>query len=551
MDASARTKYRNDKSLYVFNNGIQSTFSDNSHSVKREQPFIAPQRSAISMDRKNGIQLVYKSKIVDTATAPMSPCIFSLDEAVNMVLLDQLSYTAANNLGPTKSSRLNYIFMATVAQAYNWTTPILAGTHDNWNWSTHYRANAMDTYVFVINALVAVLPTLIPGYDVRKLIALEQASMGWTPDQQTAYVYNVQTTAHYQDWLTAWNTWYTTRNNDNNVAAAIPPTAAQLPNGSTALNPATTQNITAYPNPAKWTPLIVSGKTQKYLTYNWNDVISSCLTAQNETDIKAAAAPYFQVNRVADINSLVSTVTQLQDIHKVQAEFWAGGPYTASPPGIYMYIWMNYAVSTKFSETLGMNAYILSGLELATNLFEVGRVVWGLKKQYMEARPIQEIRNMYANSTIASYTGAPISGALWMPFQTANFVTPPFADFPSGHSAYGRAFANVMTGWFGPTIQPGTPTTAYRMGNILSPVFRTNQTNPSCTYIFPAGGSETQSGVPIAPITLSFATWDDMTMSSGLSRQYGGIHAMSAHDGSLAAADVLTPIVNTSWGFRA
>jgi hypothetical protein len=190
-------------------------------------------------------------------------------------------------------------------------------------------------------------------------------------------------------------------------------------------------------------------------------------------------------------------------------------------------------------------------LELAINLFEIGRVVWGLKKQYMEARPIQEIRNMYANSTISSYTGAPVSGALWMPFQTNNFITPPFADFPSGHSAFGRAFANVMTAWFGPTIQAGTPTTAYRMASILCPVFTTDQTNPACTYMFPAGTSQIQANVPASTITLSFATWDDMTMSSGLSRQYGGIHAMSAHEGSLASADILTPIVNTSWGFRA
>jgi len=440
--------------------------------------------------------------------------------------------------------------MATIAQAYNWTTPILSGIHDAWNWDTRHTANAMDAYVFVTHALVDVMPILIPRYDVRKLVALEQASMGWTPEQQTAYVYNVQSATRYQDWLTAWNAWYTARNNDNNVAAAVAPTAAQLPNGTTVLNPATTQTITDYPNPFQWTPLLVSGKTQKYLTYNWNNVTSSCLTSQNETDIKAAATPHYPANRADDINNLVSTVTNLHDIEKVQAEFWAAGPYTASPPGIYMYIWGNYAMCTKFANTRGIKAYILSGLELATNLFEVGRITWGLKKQYMESRPIQDIRNLYATSTIASYTGAPILGALWRPFQATNFITPPFADFPSGHSAFGRTFANIMTAWFGPNLPTDAPAIELSRMTLISPIFRQNQTNVPGQYLIPAGSSEIQSNVPATPILLSFATWNDMTISSGFSRQYGGIHAMSAHKGSIAAADVLTPLVNTAWGFR-
>ncbi len=68
----------------------------------------------------------------------------------------------------------------------------------------------------------------------------------------------------------------------------------------------------------------------------------------------------------------------------------------------------------------------------------------------------QAIRHMLRDTTVVSWrSGAPVPGTAWVPYQEPTVVTPPFPDFPSGHSHFSRAFANVMRKWFprvGPTL---------------------------------------------------------------------------------------------------
>jgi hypothetical protein len=477
---------------------------------------------------------------------------FALDELVNWLLIEQLTHCANNDLGPTKGGRANYIFFVTVAQAYNWVNPILTGTIDRWNWDTNYKLQtAKDIYVFVCHALIAVIPTILPTLNIQSIVLDEQRRMGWTAEQQTSYVYLIQQKTNFSLWLSNWNTWYSTRLNDGNVAASVPPTFSDLPNNSTILDPLQTQNISLYTNPSKWTPLLVQGRTQSWLTWNWENVSTTCLTDVHTSTIKSSATPFYPANRSLDIANLVSTVTQIGDSEKVQAEFWAGGPFTASPPGIFLYLWSHYTRASMVAQNLGMNSFILSGLELAVNLFEIGRICWGIKKTYAEARPIQDIRNLYASSTIKDFMGSTIRGNLWLPFQPANVVSPPFPDFTSGHSSFGQVFSNIMTAWFGTSI-PSLPSTTYlRMNTILSRTFVTDQSMPPGKFLFKAGSSEIQPGlIPATNNTLHWSDWSTMTTSAGFSRQYGGIHPMSAHSGAVATANSLVPIVNSVWRFR-
>jgi hypothetical protein len=186
--------------------------------------------------------------------------------------------------------------------------------------------------------------------------------------------------------------------------------------------------------------------------------------------------------------------------------------------------------------------FIFPGLDLTLHLFETGRIVWGLKKFHMQARPIQEIRRLYQGQSVKKYDGTDILGESWVPYQETNFVTPPFADFPSGHSAFSRSFANVMNDWFGAAID-----TSLRVNmediRLISPALL-SQTQKLGTFVFNAGASLIQNGiVPATSVALSWATWDSMAESAGLSRKYGGIHATSAHTGSVAAANSLHTFV--------
>ncbi len=89
----------------------------------------------------------------------------------------------------------------------------------------------------------------------------------------------------------------------------------------------------------------------------------------------------------------------------------------------------------------------------------------------------------------------------WVPFQDDNFVTPAFAAYVSGHSAFSRAGAEVLAELTGTEFFPGG------VGEVT---FDT-------TFLdFEKGPSE--------PVTLQWATYYDAADEAGISRLWGGIH---------------------------
>jgi len=89
----------------------------------------------------------------------------------------------------------------------------------------------------------------------------------------------------------------------------------------------------------------------------------------------------------------------------------------------------------------------------------------------------------------------------WMPYQQATFVTPAFAGFVSGHSAFSRAAAEILTRITGSEFFPG--------GLIEHPI--------------EPGWLEFEQG-PSQPMVLQWATYFDAADEAGKSRLYGGIH---------------------------
>jgi len=89
----------------------------------------------------------------------------------------------------------------------------------------------------------------------------------------------------------------------------------------------------------------------------------------------------------------------------------------------------------------------------------------------------------------------------WVPYQRPTFVTPAFAGYVSGHSAFSRAAAEVLAAATGSPYFPGG------LGE----------------WTIPAGALEFEAG-PVGPVTLQWATFYDAADQAGISRLYGGIH---------------------------
>jgi hypothetical protein len=448
-----------------------------------------------------------------------------------------LTGAAASNLGPTRSSRRYYLWFFAVATAYQWITSekVVNGTKDNWNWDIqHAFGTEREVCIWMLQALETIMSKMSIAYSapwdqVASTYILSASALD-------ALKGDVAGAAELSTWQGAYNTWWATRSADGSTEAAVPPTDGELPNGATRLDVSLTVDPATFPRPESWTPLKVGASSQKYMTYNWLNVTSPALTAGNQTSIAAAADSYYpsSAQRTTEIDEVVTITNGLTDTEKVIAEFWAGGPFTVSPPGMLLWMWKTYVAMKSIAPV----TVIWSGLDLALHLFETGRLVWGLKKSHMQARPIQEIRRLYRGQTVTKYDGTSIFGESWVPYQETNFVTPPFADFPSGHSAFSRSFANVMNMWFGMTIDSSMEASMTDI-SLISPAMK-SQTHPFGTFSFDTGASLIQPAVvPAQSVFLSWTTWDDLAESAGISRKYGGIHATSAHTGSVALANAL------------
>lgn len=498
---------------------------------------------------------------------PLQTFVFATQELV-------FNYIVSTNCGPTRASRFLYLWMNTVVGAYSWAqaTGRLTTVVDNWNWAIHYPlSNVGYVAAWMTQCLAYAMPLMFPGLvTAQQLYDLERSLRLWTPLEQAVQAGYVKDQGKFSLWQTAWTAWFALRQTDGHVAAQALPTFSQLPNGGLLLDPAEKQDITAYPKPYQWTPLVLNSIPKPYYTRTWENVRSVVLTTANGTAAKTAAAPFFpgpntpppippttnptvrqvELAEIVRKTGLLGIPDAFSDREKTKAEFWEGGPNTITPPGQFMWLWRQHALAFNVSQAKGQgyDALFYSGLDLAIHLFEMGRISWGIKLQYVEARPIQDIRRNYATTDISGWkttrdpsTGtllpaADVSGCLWLPYQNPNFVTPPFPDFISGHSSYSEVFALVMSGWFGPTIPLSSAIPNTNLP-IFSPIFQGAQTQPFGVFLVSPGTSRIQPGlVPDAPVTLSFTTYQEMAESAGLSRQWGGIHAESAHLGGQAAA---------------
>lgn len=498
----------------------------------------------------------YKVYLEDIITATAVPSVsntsISIIAQIFTALEDLLVYNASISLPPTKSARIAYLWFFTVASAYSWVTSgSITGTKDGWNWDTkNLLPDDTSIFVWMTQALVNTMSNFVPSYSSSLLLIQEQTTYNWTTQEHQDKIDQVKSQGNFSLWLSTWGTWYAGRQADGNVAAAAAPTDAQLPNGDTVLDVTTSQdftNATAYPNPRLWTPLKVGGVKKNFLTYGWGTVNSTGLTAGDETTVKTTANAFYlgtSAARDTEIANLLTLTSSLTDAQKATAEFWAGGSLTVSPPVMMVWFWKKYI------EVANPDIHIMiySGLELAINIFEGSRLTWALKWEKKEARPIQEIRRRYAGQTLTKYDGTTFDGSLWVPYQESNFVTPPFADFPSGHSTFSQAFANVMNAWFPSSI----PASIMNMADLylLSPMYTGlgPQTNSISVIAVKAGTSKIQTGVvPASDVSLTWSVWQDIADSAGVSRQYGGIHAVSAHLGGQAVANTAFPLIASRW----
>jgi membrane-associated phospholipid phosphatase len=169
------------------------------------------------------------------------------------------------------------------------------------------------------------------------------------------------------------------------------------------------------------------------------------------------------------------------------ALFWADGAGTETPPGHWNSIAQNVAAAR--GNTMEQNARLFALLNIA--MADAAICAWDTKHFYNFWRPVTAIRNGDTDGNAAT-----IRDPNWSSF----LATPPFPDYPSGHSTFSGAASRVLAHFY------GTDDIAFTTGSDFLP-----------------------------GVTRSFTSFSAAASEAAISRLYGGIHFRSANEDGLAA----------------
>jgi hypothetical protein len=256
------------------------------------------------------------------------------------------------------------------------------------------------------------------------------------------------------------------------------------------------------------------------------------------------------------------------DFGRALAEYWADGPKSETPPGHWNVIANEVSDHASMTHRIGGQGETVDRLEWDTKLYlalngavhDAAIATWGVKGFYDSSRPISQIRYMGSKGQSSAPDGpsyhpeglplvpglievvTPVSSAPgerhaglpvgevainawrgfpedpetqtsgvgwiravdWVPYQRSTFVTPAFAGYPSGHSTFSRAAAEVLAEFTGDAYFPGGMTSfTVKQGELLH-----------------------EEG-PTEDTTIQWATYFDAADQAGLSRLFMGIHVPS------------------------
>jgi hypothetical protein len=251
-------------------------------------------------------------------------------------------------------------------------------------------------------------------------------------------------------------------------------------------------------DPDRWQPLPTpDGLGQRFLVPHWGLVAPFALRAGWELRPRGGPRRHPGRSYLFQAEQVLADSAGLTDEHKAIAEYWADGPGSETPPGH----WCLHAQHVSARDGHGLDEDVRLFFALTGALLDAGIACWDAKRFFDSVRPVTAIRYLFAGQEVEAWGGPGqgprrIRGETWQPY----IPTPPFGEFPSGHSTFSAAAAAVLSRFTG----------SDRFG---------------ASATIPAGSSRVEPGTtPAADVTLSWRTFDAAADQAGRSRRYGGIH---------------------------
>jgi hypothetical protein len=151
-----------------------------------------------------------------------------------------------------------------------------------------------------------------------------------------------------------------------------------------------------------------------------------------------------------EAKALVDLQAKMNDANKASASYWADGPGTETPAGH----WALFAAASSRASGLSLDSNVKVFFALGNAFLDASIATWNAKAVQDTVRPITCIRWKYKGTKINGWLGpgkgiGAEDGGTWIPYQEPATVTPPFAEYTSGHSAFSGAASEIFTRFAG------------------------------------------------------------------------------------------------------
>jgi hypothetical protein len=238
---------------------------------------------------------------------------------------------------------------------------------------------------------------------------------------------------------------------------------------------------------------------QKPLTPQWGKVIPFSLAASQYRVPGPTKNPDGTFS-TADIDLALADTSNLDDVKKATAEYWADGPKSEFPPGHAAL----FAQALSRMRSFSLDTDVKLFFALGNAMQDASIAAWYQKYVWDFVRPITGIRERYKGQLITSWLGpnkgfGKVPAEQWLPYQALNVVTPAFPEYVSGHSTFTAAGATLLAAF-------------------------TGSDSFGASVTIPAHSSKIESNTPATDVKLSWATFSDASNDAGMSRRWGGIH---------------------------
>ena len=456
-----------------------------------------------------------------------------------------LKKIAVNKQGPTVASRWLFVMSTALYNSYQYITPEKTPLdYEYWKSSEKGSLQTDLTYVrsWVERACQYFVPKLLKDYMNLTLVPLTDSEVTSFIASHTPLInINEQSFTALKVLLDNY-----LRERDNDGWKLTTTFDGILPNGNSVIyaDNSQSQDLNTLSQPNKWTPLQFGASKKNYLTPEWGTKNKGVLPDSDFIELLDITNQLFpsEAQYEYEMKQTQEITANLTAEQKIIAEFWAGGPGTVTPPGmlvVFLDIYMR-------SNAVDLLKEIKSYVTVCTALYQASICAWRLKRDHLQARPVQKIRQYEYEKSLSQSWNKKTEGQYWIPYQELNFVTPPFPDFVSGHSSFSSASSKILCYLFETdTINLKMPVINNNIVQYLSPVL-TMTKNFSMNNIFILPNRSTiETDALQTSVSLNWNTWNDIARSAGKSRLYGGIHIESSNQaGQLLGSNIADKIWN-------